>query len=227
MTQATTRLSVPTWAPKAYLVSSIFAASLYLILDQMFVPFTGLALLKASGILFLALYALLKGHTRLCVALGLSACGDYALALGPSGMTAGIAFFACAHLFYLSIFVGQILGKGWAKDGLVLAFVLFAYGAAMLWWLRPDMGSLALPATIYNGIILLMAMSAAVSGTSRLALTGALCFVISDSMLAARMFKGVAIWDYGWDWGGMAVWITYFMAQIYLTLGLTDEARKS
>ena len=118
---------LPSWAPKAYLVSSFACSAAYLLVDQLYPYVTGAPALKAFGIVLLALYSGLKGQGRLALALALSACGDYALALGPEAMTLGIAFFATAHLVYLSIFIGQILSKGIAKDGVILAGALCLY----------------------------------------------------------------------------------------------------
>lgn len=210
---------VPEWAGPAYLGVAVFAAAVFLLLDQITGGGAQIALVKVSGIVLLALYAALRKSPLLALALLVSAGGDFALALSPPAMEAGIGFFGAAHLVYVIIFAGFILKDGWRRDGLVLAAALLAFGAAMFVWLRTGMGDLMVPASAYLAIILLMAISAGLVRGPRLIVAGALLFLISDSLIAARLFREVLVFD-GLDWGGVAVWITYFAAQFCLAVGI-------
>lgn len=210
---------IPEWAGPAYLIVSIFAALVYLLLSQMMGAGVQLALVKISGIVLLAGYAFFSRSPLLGLALLLSAGGDFSLDLSPPQLEAGIGFFGAAHLVYLAIFAGFIVKDGWRKDGLILAFALIAYGVAMFVWVSPGMGALLVPATTYLGIILLMVIAAALVKGPRLILAGALLFLISDSMIAARLFRETLVFE-GLDWGGVAVWITYFGAQLALAAGI-------
>lgn len=210
---------IPEWAGPAYLGVAVFAAAVFLVLDQVTAGGAQIGLVKISGIILLAFYALFRKAPVLALALVLSAGGDFSLALSPPAMEAGIGFFGAAHLVYLVIFVGLIARLGWRRDGLVLAAALLAFGAAMFVWIRPGMGELMVPASAYLGIILAMVIAAGLVRGPRLIAAGALLFLISDSLIAARLFREVLVFD-GLDWGGAAVWITYFAAQFCLAVGI-------
>ncbi|MEO1038438.1 MAG: lysoplasmalogenase [Pseudomonadota bacterium] len=213
---------IPEWAAGVYFTVGLIVAAVYLGIDLFTASMPGMAALKALGIVLLGVYALLKKAPVLALALLLSAAGDYALALGENALVYGIGFFASAHLVYLAIFLSRIASGGLRRDGFILAAVLIAYGLAMLWWLQPGMGALAGPASAYVGVIVLMAIAAALVNGSRLILIGALFFVVSDSILAARWFQGA--FDFGFpDWGGAMVWITYVAAQALLARGIAEH----
>lgn len=210
---------IPEWTGPAYLGVAVFAALVFLVLDQVTGGGAQIALVKISGIVLLAMYAAFRKAPVLALALLLSSGGDFALALSPPAMEAGIGFFGAAHLVYLIIFTGFILKDGWRKDGLVLAAALLVFGAAMFVWLRPGMGELMMPASAYLGVILAMVIAAGLVRGPRLIVGGALLFLISDSLIAARLFREILVFD-GLDWGGVAVWITYFAAQFCLAVGI-------
>lgn len=210
----------PDWAAPIYLWVSVAASVVYLGLDLTTYSMPGLALTKALGIILLGVYALLKRAPVLALALMLSAGGDYALAMSPPQLEAGIGFFGAAHLTYIVIFALMVLGGGFKREGLVLAGGLFVFGVAMWLWLNPGMGALTVPASIYLGIILVMAMAAGLVRANNLIVIGALLFVVSDSVLAMRWFRGVLVFEDSLDWGGVIVWVTYYGAQLCLTLGV-------
>lgn len=213
---------IPGWAAPAYLATALLCLTAYLFVDLLYPTIPGGGVLKALGIVMLGFYALVRGAPVLMVALFLSAGGDFSLALRPPALEAGIVFFGAAHLVYLSIFVGMIVREGWRRDGLVLAAALILYGLAMLWWLRPGMGDLALTASVYNGVILAMAIAAGFVKGPRLIVIGALLFVISDSLLAAGWFRDLR----PLDWAN-PVWISYAAAQVCLAVGISAKARES
>ncbi|MEQ8403638.1 MAG: lysoplasmalogenase [Oceanicaulis sp.] len=209
----------PGWAAPMYLAVSVLAAVVYLGLDMFVVTMPGLALTKALGVGMLALYAVFSRAPALAVALLLSACGDYALAMVPQRTEAGIGFFAGAHLIYIGMFAMALARHGVRKDGFILAIALAAYGGAMWLWLNAGMGDLKLMASAYLGLILIMAAVAALVNGPRLITLGALLFVVSDSLLAAGWFRGL---DIAWfiDIDGALVWVTYYAAQLALAVGI-------
>lgn len=219
---ASTEPLIPSWAAPAYLAVSGLAALGYLVLDATTAAMPGLAILKAAGVAMLALYALLRKAPVLALALLASACGDFLLEQGRDALTAGIAAFAIAHLVYIALFARRIAADGWRRDGLVLSGALALYGIAAGLWLAPDMGGLRGPALGYLAVILVMAMIAAVVRGPRLITAGALLFVVSDSILAARWFKEAMVVAGPVDLGGALVWITYWGAQAALAKGLAD-----
>lgn len=172
-------------------------------------------IVKAAGIVLLAGVAARSGAWLLAFALLASSVGDIMLAWQPRQMALGIAAFGIAHLAYIAIFARIWVrdgGRGLAGYGLAAAIAV--YGVVMLVWLQPGMGELAVPATVYNGIILVMAICAAASRAPMLALAGAFLFVLSDSFIGAREFRDAFLWS------GPVIWVTYYLAQLFLTLGL-------
>lgn len=199
---------------------SAFLAFGYLMTDHgLPVEYPGTVALKASGILLLAVFAARKNAYLLAMALAFSAIGDAMLALEPSRMTLGIASFGLAHLLYGWIFLRVLRMRGLRGGvGFAMAGLLAIFGIAILIWLQPGMGELRVPATVYNGIIMVMAIIACLSQARWLAVIGALLFVASDSLIALDLFK-----DYDPAWRGPAVWVSYVAAQFCLTLGLIKE----
>lgn len=217
---------IPDWAAPVYLVVSVVTASIYLGVDIFVAAMPGLAVLKALGIVLLAAFALFRGAFGLTLALLLSACGDFALGVRPPQTEAGIAFFAGAHLVYVALFGLAITRHGLRKDGLVLVAALAAYGAAMWVWLNGGMGELRLMASLYLGLILIMAGLAALVNGPRLIVGGALLFVLSDSILAAGWFRGLDVSIGFVDLDGAAVWISYYLAQACLAVGIVRLRRQ-
>lgn len=133
----------------------------------------------------------------LTVALALSLAGDIALMFtatrhGSSWFLAGLASFLLAHLAFVAAFlqgVGAVALPGW----LVL---IVAWGLAMLWALLPRAGAMKLPVLLYCMVLAAMVFAAAARveafGTpgAQRALAGAVLFMLSDSLLGWRRFRG-------------------------------------
>lgn len=175
--------------------------------------------LKASGIVLLAIYAARQQAFLLALALAASAVGDAMLALEPARMTLGIMAFGAAHLLYGWIFLRIIRLRGLrGPTGYALSAIITVAGIVILLWMQPGMGELLVPATAYNGIIVVMAVLAALSKARWLAVIGALLFVASDTLIALNLFHQIDP-----VWRGPAVWISYVAAQFCLLLGLVRE----
>lgn len=222
---AETEPLIPDWAGPAYLIVSLVTSAIYFGLDN-FTPSTSglLAIVKALSIVLLAAYAGFSRAPLLTLALLASAGGDFALALSPPAREAGIGFFATAHIVYGVIFALAIVRFGWRRAGLPVAAALAVFGVVMTTWLRPGMGELAGPASAYIGIILAMAILAGFVKGPRLIVIGALVFIASDAIIAARWFGGVLQPD-GFDWPAALIWILYYGAQVALAVGIVRMKR--
>jgi uncharacterized membrane protein YhhN len=224
---------IPDWAPKAYLWVAAGAALIYLLLSQANPGAGLLPLVKVTPILMLAFYAAFSRAPLLALALLLSAGGDFALDLRPPDWFWGITLFGLAHLVYIAIFGRFILRDGVRRDGIVLAVALVAFGGAMAWWLAPVTGTVMLTDTLsftpgvmgYIAVITVMAIAAAFVKGPRLILAGALLFLVSDTILAARLFRELHLVA-GLDWGAFGIWVTYFAAQLCLALGVVRNRKK-
>lgn len=181
-------------------------------------PYPMDVLLKSAGIHLLAAFALHRGAPVLALGLFLGAWGDIFLALQPEQLAAGIGAFGLGHIVYIGLFAQRLKRDGLSgPTGWIAAALLAVFGAAMLVYLHPHFGELRIAASIYNGIILAMAILAVIGRAHPIAIFGALLFVISDSVLAMRIFAGQL------DWADWVVWVTYYSGQAGIAVGLAKK----
>lgn len=177
---------------------------------------------KTLGVALLAGLAFVQGGPILLVAaLALSAAGDAFLSrAGDKAFLGGLASFLAAHLVYIALFwlasAGwELLTEAWRA---ILAITMAAFAAAMLvmLWRRvaPD---LRLPIVAYAAAILGMGVSALTLDNAWI-IAGAVLFMASDGLLAAKKFLVAAISPHH-EWMRYAVWALYYAAQFAITLG--------
>ena len=153
----------------------------------------GLALwLKPVPVLCLALWVALgaQGASAWLIALGL-AISLVADVLIDSSFLAGLAAFLVAHLAYIAAFLARTTELEPLR---LLPFAL--WGVAVLARLWPGLGSMRVPVIVYALVICAMMWRAAATvGTSSApawldwsALTGALLFAASDTLIALDRF---------------------------------------
>ena len=135
-----------------------------------------------------------------------------------------VAFLTC-HIFYISAFYldfrsAQELDKKGARIAIVLCAL---FSITFYFYLRPHLGGMKLPVMIYTFVISMMMMMAAfrnqrVNALSfNLILVGALCFLLSDSILAYNKFVK------GFDFAGVLIMATYMAAQYLITMGAVER----
>ena len=182
------------------------------------------SVVKTLAVALLAVLAgMQQGHWLLVLALALSAAGDLFLSRpGEKAFLAGLASFLLAHIAYIALFAiigsgpGVLVAAPWRG---ALAAVLVVYGLVMLMLLMRRIGpSLRGPVTVYIVAILCMGVSA-LTLDAALVITGALLFMASDTLLATEKFLLPAI-SRQRDWMRYAVWGTYYLGQMAITLGL-------
>lgn len=187
-------------------------------------PYAGSVVIKQLAIFPLALLALrvLRGAdgVLLGLALGFSGLGDIFLGIeGENLFVYGLGSFLIAHLFYVALFTRNLphpveLGIGRK----LLIFILLAYSAAMMMWLGPNLGPLAIPVIIYMSAISAMCLTAILDGfRTPFVVAGALLFIISDSLIAVNRFKmPIEHVDY-------LVWAIYYFGQLAIAVGFIRE----
>lgn len=192
-------------------------------------PPVPLALLKASAVAVLAVYALTlraPDSALFAAGLGASAVGDVLLNLAP--MTYGLGAFLIAHLIYLAVFVRAIRRDGRRGGPAVWAALaaLYALVAVMLGLLWDDLGAMRAPVLAYMAAITAMATAAVLAPARGLALPlGAALFVISDSLIALSTFlPDPPLPALAFDPG---IWVTYIAAQVLLVVGFAGMATSS
>ena len=138
--------------------------------------------------------------------------GDIWLMLPGDRFVPGLASFLVAHLAYLTALTTGVPLGSVPAIGLPVAGV----AVMLLWLLWPSLGRYRWPVTLYAvvlGAMTWQALSrASVLGTrgSMLAATGAALFLVSDSALAVRRFRGSFRLDQA------VVMLTYVAAQALL-----------
>jgi alkenylglycerophosphocholine hydrolase len=154
-------------------------------------------LLKPLTTLLIAGIALLapEGAYRNWILLGLllSCMGDISLMFeGQRWFLGGLSSFLLAHVAFVAAYLAGV--AQWTPP---LWAALFAvYGVAFFAWLMPHTGKLKIPVLVYGAVLMAMAAAAAArwvelgSDAALLALIGAVIFIVSDSALAVRQFRG-------------------------------------
>jgi uncharacterized membrane protein YhhN len=146
--------------------------------------------IKPWPVACLATWVWLEGDGLLgrLTALGLavSAVADVAIEWTFLG---GLAAFLTAHLVYVAAFVADE-----RRPALLRAAPFLAYAAAMYRVLAPGLGALAIPVGLYALAIAAMMWRAAArvrpgERAGWIALVGALCFGLSDTLLALHLFR--------------------------------------
>lgn len=134
------------------------------------------------------------------VAVGLvaSLAGDVLLMLESDHFVSGLASFLVAHCFYILAFATRVLEvPGFAADlGFWLPIaVLLLYAVFTFRYLEPSLGPVKIPVAVYVGVITMMGWFAAAGyamvgdQASSEALTGAVLFMASDTLLAMHRFR--------------------------------------
>lgn len=205
----------------AALILSIAAALLTLYLADL-APGMRRSAVKTLAVALLAVLAFVQHAPWLLIgALALSAAGDAFLSRpGERAFLAGLASFLAAHILYIVLFAAT--GGGIAALASPRAALAIAMLAALFFVVRrllPNVDAgLRLPVSLYVVAILAMGI-AALTMNSPAVVLGAILFMVSDTILAWEKFLLPA--------GSTAerpmryaVWITYYAAQLLITLGV-------
>lgn len=128
---------------------------------------------------------------------------------------AGVIAFLFGHLIYAAVFYRGI-PRPWPRRGIIAALVLPIHGIVMGFILIPKLPlPLAVAVTFYIGVILTMAVFAFSSdATTTTVRIGALMYLVSDTLLSWNAFVKPLTTNIP------IVWITYFIGQMMIILGL-------
>ncbi len=130
----------------------------------------------------------------------------------------GLVAFLIAHIFYIVCF-HTIRTKESIAGKWYVAIIVAVYYFLIMNFLLPHLGGLKYPVIVYGLVISFMLLVAMHlydlkdNLTARYLLTGAILFVVSDSVLAINKFYQP------YAWGGWAIMITYTLAQWLLVKG--------
>jgi len=184
-------------------------------------PYVIGALVKASGIVVLALIALLARSRLLAAGLLFGALGDALLAWSEATFLYGAFAFLIGHLFYITLFLRAGLGLGAFKQPprLLGGVALIIACVVMTALLVPRDNPMFAPLAVYTGVLTLMALISFTLPAARwLAMAGAVLFFISDGFVAWNMFHPDPdpTLDY---WRSFAGWMVYWAGQAGLCIG--------
>lgn len=135
----------------------------------------------------------------------------------PTPILLGLAFFLLAQVAYIAAF------WPWWRSSLpvrrpVAVLPYLAVLVLLLFVVRDGVGALLAPVTIYA--VILTAMAVLASGLGRLATAGGAVFMLSDALLAVRVFT-----DPDLPAHGVWVMLTYVVGQLLIVWGVLGHAR--
>lgn len=136
----------------------------------------------------------------------------------PDFFLFGLSAFLLAHIFYITFFHSIRIKEG-IKGKLILLLPVALYYGVLIFWLSPYLGDMKMPVVIYGLIISFMLMLALHmpfvrnNEAGKLLVTGALLFVLSDSVLAINKFYRP------FQFAGIAIMLTYGLAQYFIVKG--------
>lgn len=179
---------------------------------------------KTLAVTLLAMISFVeRGPLLLTGALILSAAGDAFLSRsGERAFLGGLTSFLAAHILYVLLFASSGGGAGLLFSDLwrpALAIAMALAGAAMAAILLPRVEQrLRLPIAVYVTAIFAMGL-AALTTHSPAVIAGAILFMVSDGILATERFLTAPPSPLRLPMR-YAVWITYYAAQMLITLGI-------
>ncbi|BBM01549.1 lysoplasmalogenase [Microbulbifer sp. GL-2] len=215
MTTNTAALPQSAYLPPA---TFILGAALFILLEGAGIQGLWMASLKALPIAILGVMALrhLEGLTRhlTLVALAFSALGDVLLEMDfPNQFVFGLGAFLLAQLVYAANFLRFANLRNRRSLLRIAPVILSAVLLARL--ILPATGELAPAVLVYLLAIVAMALAAAAhSGQSGLLFSGALIFMLSDTLIALNKFIAPL------PFADTAIMLTYYGAQFTILYGI-------
>ena len=200
------------------LIAGFFLGCLVFLATIGYTPYPLSWAVKTLPIVCLALLAFRRfpGRAGWLMGMGfvMSGLGDVLLELPrtPLRFQAGMGAFIFAHLCYTANFLRHF---SWRPDRAVFMGAVLCGAAAYGGFLFSYLGAMAVPILVYFGIILIMALSTALSRDSHwIAMAGAALFVLSDGLIALNMFVTPVPASDVW------IMVTYYSAQALLNAGV-------
>jgi len=138
----------------------------------------------------------------------------------------GLSSFLIAHIFYIVFFHVVRLRENIMGNILFLLLVVIYYTTLMT-VISPYLEKMKLPVRIYGVVISFMLLLALHTWfiknkkASLMIITGAVLFIISDSLLAFNKFYS------SFDYAGIGVMLTYGLAQLFIAEGAIKYIRGS
>ncbi|MCE7923718.1 MAG: lysoplasmalogenase [Haliscomenobacteraceae bacterium CHB4] len=156
--------------------------------------------------------------------------GDVLLLYGeqPLFFMLGLAAFLLTHLSYITGFASvRQFDKGFLRRQPMWLLPFAAFALGLLVWLWPGIpAGMKLPVSIYAVVITVMALSVVnlkegiSTGTHRMMTTGAVLFMLSDSLIAVSRFGGHI------PSPGILIMATYIIGQFLIVKGVWEVLKQ-
>lgn len=127
-----------------------------------------------------------------------------------------LAFFGLAHIVYIILFWRHLRERPWPW----WALIYIAWWIGMLAFLYPALGSFFIPVALYG--LVLGGTAALASRCHPVIAVGAAFFLVSDTVLAVRLFRRELLPD----WSSPLVMITYTIGQGLIIAGIIIALRR-
>ena len=132
----------------------------------------------------------------------------------------GLASFLIAHIFTTILFIHLMhfpLGISISQVALILLILFFAI---FMWtFLNSSLAEFKIPVIFYMFFLILMGITGLLAKGHNLSIILGVClFIVSDSMLAWQKFKNT------FTGANYLIWITYYLAQIFIPFGILVDA---
>ena len=130
----------------------------------------------------------------------------------------GLSAFLIAHIFYI-VFFNSVRIKENVRGNVLLLLLVAIYYGSLITLLYSHLGGMKLPVLLYGVVISCMFMlamhmlSIKNKAAGKWMMTGALLFVISDSLLAVNKFY------YPFEIAAIVIMLTYGLAQLFIVEG--------
>lgn len=139
----------------------------------------------------------------------------------------GLVAFLAGHVFYIVHFIKLRKKAGITSNPNIVAMVaIVAYSVALLYFLRPHLGTMMIPVIVYGAVISVMfasSIAAVPKGGARYAsvgMVGALLFLASDSLLAVNKFAAPI------EFAQTMTMLTYGLGQFLIAEGAIFATRE-
>ncbi len=161
----------------------------------------------------------LSKHTKTFTTLALffSLLGDVLLLFvykNPIFFILGLLAFLMAHIMYCLVFFKH---QDSNKKPYGFILLLLVYACGLFWLLNPGLDQLLIPVILYMFVILLMSTFAYLRQKDKsynLVFIGAICFMVSDSLLALNKFYTPL------PFADFSIMFTYALSQFLIVIGL-------
>lgn len=198
------------------LLASLLAGLGYPFVEEGFSHFQQVVAKGAGvGLLAVAAFALpRRDRVWLGVIMSAGALGDILLEL-PGLFFVGAGAFALGHVIAILFYLRNRRDSAGAVDRLA-ALALIGWGLVMPTLVSPP-GTPVGALMLYSVLLCGMAAALLLSRFSRLAVAGALLFVVSDTLLIMRLGGNLV----GGEWlHGLLVWFSYYLGQLAIFVGV-------